>query len=187
MSLQFVVSLQLVRVRVRVSLIRLRCSCCGVDSLDSGNEAFKAGQWKKAIEGYTRAIDIDPDNKVRRTSYTTWTNTLSRQAVIESILFIVGYEYYCCGLQGAAQRPYRHSPSLYPLRTTPNPEYGCSCCSVRYQNRVSSILHMTLASLCLARRDDTAVADARCHHVALPLPTSSVLAMRRHWCAAFSQ
>lgn len=30
-----------------------------------GNEAFKTGKWKEAIEGYTRAIDIDPDNKVR--------------------------------------------------------------------------------------------------------------------------
>ncbi len=29
-----------------------------------GNEAFKAGKWKEAVEGYTKAIDIDPDNKV---------------------------------------------------------------------------------------------------------------------------
>lgn len=29
-----------------------------------GNEAFKTGKWKDAIEGYTKAIDIDPDNKV---------------------------------------------------------------------------------------------------------------------------
>lgn len=31
----------------------------------SGNEAFKTGLWKEAIEWYSRAIDIDPDNKVR--------------------------------------------------------------------------------------------------------------------------
>ncbi|CBJ26302.1 Heat shock protein 40 like protein [Ectocarpus siliculosus] len=31
---------------------------------NEGNEAFKTGKWKEAIEGYTRAIDIDPDNKV---------------------------------------------------------------------------------------------------------------------------
>lgn len=31
-----------------------------------GNEAFKTGKWKEAIEGYTKAIDIDPDNKVQR-------------------------------------------------------------------------------------------------------------------------
>lgn len=32
--------------------------------LFSGNEDFKTGKWKEAIEGYTKAIDIDPDNKV---------------------------------------------------------------------------------------------------------------------------
>ena len=33
--------------------------------LHPGNDAFKAGKWKEAIEGYTKAIDIDPDNKVK--------------------------------------------------------------------------------------------------------------------------
>ncbi|CAM9623691.1 unnamed protein product [Pylaiella littoralis] len=31
---------------------------------NKGNEAFKTGLWKEAIEWYSRAIDIDPDNKV---------------------------------------------------------------------------------------------------------------------------
>lgn len=39
------------------------CNSCGRSIL--GNEAFKSGLWKEAIEGYTRAIDIDPDNKVQ--------------------------------------------------------------------------------------------------------------------------
>ena len=30
----------------------------------AGNDAFKAGKWTEAVEGYTRAIDLDPDNKV---------------------------------------------------------------------------------------------------------------------------
>lgn len=30
-----------------------------------GNDAFKAGKWTEAVEGYTRAIDLDPEDKVQ--------------------------------------------------------------------------------------------------------------------------
>lgn len=33
----------------------------------AGNNAFKAGKWTEAVEGYTRAIELDPEDKVTTT------------------------------------------------------------------------------------------------------------------------